>query len=51
MKDLSSLIKKRNKKVVTDIVLDDKTVFYIFDKIIKSEYGLIGSVRGRPDYF
>ncbi|HBO16609.1 MAG: hypothetical protein UR69_C0002G0023 [Candidatus Moranbacteria bacterium GW2011_GWE2_35_2-] len=51
MKDLSSLIKKRNKKVVTDIVLDDKTVFYIFDKIIKSEYGLIGSVRVRPDYF
>lgn len=51
MKDLSSLIKKRNKKIIIDVVLDDKTVFYIFDKIIKSEYGLTGSARVRPDYF
>ncbi|TSC94900.1 MAG: Uncharacterized protein Athens101428_106 [Candidatus Berkelbacteria bacterium Athens1014_28] len=51
MKALNSLIKKRNKKIVKEIALDDKTIFYIFDRIIKNEYGQTGIVRVRPDYF
>jgi hypothetical protein len=51
MKALSSLIKKRDKKIIKNVFLDDKTIFFIFGKIIKKEYGQTGSVRICPDYF
>lgn len=51
MKSLSGLIKQRSKKAVKTLTLDDKTVFYIFSRIIKAEYGQTGSVRVCPDYF
>lgn len=49
MKTFKNLLsEKRNQKKT---VLDDKTVFYIFKKIIQAEFGNIGSHKFIPDYF
>ncbi len=40
-------IKRFNKR----IDLDEKTVFYIFEKIIKREYGKMGEVNIRPRFY
>ena len=37
-------ISKRN-------VIDDKTVFFVFRKVIEEEFGLIGKQKFIPDYF
>jgi hypothetical protein len=49
MKSLKNLFQKReNKKAVA---LTDKDVFYIFDKIIKEEFGNVGASKLKADYF
>ena len=53
MKTLGSLLHKKyrsnlsNKK--TDI--DDKTIFFVFKKILQTEYGNVGSGKFSADYF
>lgn len=49
MRDLKSLLNKR--KDLKKIVFDNKDVFYIFNKIIKKEFGLIGASKFQVDYF
>jgi len=49
MKDLKALINSR--KDLRKIVFDNKDVFYIFGKIIKKEFGLIGAAKFQADYF
>lgn len=49
MKSLRSLLDK--KDVNRKIVLDDKTIFYLFKKIIKEEFGNIGLEKLIPNYF
>lgn len=49
MKSLSSLLNK--KKINRKIVLDDKTVFFLFKKIIKEEFGNVGIEKLIPNYF
>jgi len=53
MKSLGSLLKKKlsGKKVDRKTELDEKTVFFIFKKIIQEEFGNIGSAKLLPDYF
>ncbi|MFA5961398.1 MAG: DciA family protein [Parcubacteria group bacterium] len=33
------------------LVLDDKTVFFVFKKIIEVEFGQLGKQKFTPDYF
>lgn len=42
------LIKRENKKF---LALTDKDIFYIFDKIIKEEFGNVGSNKLRGDFY
>lgn len=49
MKSLSSLLSKR--KNTTKISLSDKDIFYIFNRIIKEEFGNVGALKLRADYF
>jgi len=49
MKSLQSLLVKRKIEKKTE--LDDKTVFYVFKKIIKEEFGNIGIEKLQPDYY
>ncbi|NTU67092.1 MAG: DUF721 domain-containing protein [Candidatus Moranbacteria bacterium] len=49
MKALRSLL--NNKKFSSPTVLDDKTVFYVFKKVIKEDFGNIGIEKFVPDYF
>ena len=49
MKALKSLL--INKKIVLPSDLDDKTVFYIFKKVIKEDFGVVGGGKFVPDYF
>ena len=39
------------KKIKKKQVLDDKTVFFIFKKVIEMEFGQIGKQKITPDYF
>ena len=49
MKSLKNLLYKReNKKTVS---LTDKDIFYIFNRVIKEEFGNVGASKLRPDYF
>jgi hypothetical protein len=49
MKSLKNLFQKReNKKAVA---LTDKDIFYIFNKIIKEEFGNVGASRLQADFF
>lgn len=49
MKSLKNLLYKReNKKIMA---LSDKDVFYIFNRIIKEEFGSVGACRLRGEYF
>jgi predicted nucleic acid-binding Zn ribbon protein len=32
-------------------ILDDKTVFFVFKKVIEEEFGQIGKSKFTPDYF
>ena len=49
MQSLKTFLAKKNIK--RKIVLDDKTVFYLFKKIIKEEFGNVGIEKLIPDYF
>ncbi len=50
MKKIGFLIHQK-EKVATHINLDDKTVFYLFGKIIKQEYGNQGFKNLKPNFF
>jgi hypothetical protein len=39
------------KKIQQKTVLDDKTVFYVFRKVIKEEFGNLGENKFIPNYF
>ena len=49
MQSLKNFLDKKNIK--RKIVLDDKTVFYLFKQIIKEEFGNMGLEKLIPDYF
>ena len=49
MKLLSSLLDKRKSKL--KISLTDKDIFYIFNRVIKEEFGNVGSSKLQPDFF
>lgn len=49
MKTLQSLLAKR--KEVKIAALTDKDVFYIFNRVIKEEYGNFGAAKFQADYF
>jgi hypothetical protein len=49
MKALGDLLLKRKRDV--KITFSDKDVFYVFDKVIKAEFGLIGITKFKADYF
>ncbi len=53
MKSLRSLLtyKSPERLARKKLVLDDKTVFYVFNKVIAEEFGLIGKQKFTPDYF
>ena len=48
MKKINQLLKHRDRKIT---VLDEKTVFYIFKKVIKQEYGNKGEENLKPDFY
>lgn len=49
MKLLGNLLKKRKNKA--KISLTDKDVFYIFNQVIKEEFGNFGSAKLTADFF
>lgn len=49
MKSLKDLLDK--KKTIGPLNLDDQTVFYVFRKVIKEEFGNVGIEKFQPDYF
>lgn len=49
MKKISQYLKNRNFQKKT--VLDEKTVFYIFKKIIQTEYGNKGVAKLKPSFY
>jgi hypothetical protein len=49
MKVLGDILRKR--KITKAMVLDDKTIFFVFKKVIEEEFGLIGKQKFTPDYF
>lgn len=49
MKKIGILIKQKEKG--PKLSLDDKTVFFLFGKIIKEEYGSQGSKNLKPNFF
>ena len=51
LKNLLSIIKSPERLARKKIALDDKTIFYVFNKIITEEFGLIGKQKFTPDYF
>lgn len=53
MKSLKNLLDKKigAKKIAKSFTLDNKDVFYIFNRIIKEEFGNMGAGKLKPDYF
>ena len=49
MKKIGQIIKNKNPRRKT--VLDGKTVFYIFTKVIQEEFGKRGVANLRPDFY
>jgi len=49
MKSLKTFLDK--KDIQKTVNLDDKTVFFLFKKIIKEEFGNVGLEKLVPDYF
>jgi len=49
MKLLKNLLE--NKKAMQPKILDDKSIFYIFRKVIQEEFGNVGSGTFSPEYF
>ena len=53
MKSLKNLLDKKigGQKTPGSTVLNDKDVFYIFNKIIQAEFGNVGQAKLKPDFF
>lgn len=51
MKKLSQYLKYKKTAQPAQIETDEKTIFYMFEKIIREEYGRRGSVAIRADYY
>ena len=49
MKALGDILGQR--KFQKKQALDDKTVFFVFKKVIGEEFGLLGKEKFTPDYF
>lgn len=49
MKSIKNILDK--KKLFQPKILEDKTVFYIFNKIIGEEFGNLGREKLKPDYY
>jgi hypothetical protein len=49
MKSLESLLKNRKKTL--KISLDDKDIFYVFSRVIKEEFGHVGTTKFTADFF
>ncbi|MFA5993522.1 MAG: DciA family protein [Parcubacteria group bacterium] len=49
MKLIKNYLSKKNIFQIKN--LDDKTIFYIFKKVIKEEFGNMGVVNLRPEYY
>ena len=49
MKSLKNLLYKRENKLA--ISLTDKDIFYIFNRVIKEEFGNVGASKLKGDYF
>jgi hypothetical protein len=49
MKALIDILGQRKIKKIQQI--DDKTIFFVFKKVICEEFGLIGRQKFNPDYF
>jgi len=49
MKALGDILGQRKIKKIQQ--LDDKTVFFVFKKVISDEFGLIGKQKFNPEYF
>lgn len=49
MKALGDILSGR--KIQKKQILDDKTVFFVFKKVIEVEFGQIGKQKFTPDYF
>lgn len=49
MKKIGILINQ--KRVVSNLVIGAKDVFYVFEKIIKQEYGIRGVKNLKPTFF
>lgn len=48
MKSLGSLLRKRNIQPKT---ISNKDVFFVFSQVIKEEFGNIGSLKLKADFF
>lgn len=53
MKSLENLLKKKfsKKNQERKVELDEKTIFFIFKKIIQKEFGDVGSGKFSPQHF
>ncbi len=54
MQSLQSLLRAKNvssSKELYNTLVDDKTVFFIFYKIIQEEFGRVGKENFQADYF
>jgi len=53
MKTLKSLLQKKylKKDQISKTSIDDKTVFFIFRKVIKTEYGRTGLEKFKAEHF
>jgi hypothetical protein len=49
MKALSDILFHR--KVQKKQILDDKTIFFVFKRVVEAEFGQIGKEKFTPDYF
>lgn len=49
MKSLKNLLEKRKKSI--NISLNDKDIFYIFQRVIREEYGNIGVEKFKADFY
>jgi hypothetical protein len=49
MKILKKYLTKKN--IFQKRTLDDQTIFYVFKKVIKDEFGNVGAEKFIPDYY
>lgn len=49
MKILKNYLAKKN--IFQKRTLDDQTIFYVFKKVIKDEFGNVGAEKLIPDYY